>query len=100
MKRGLASPWVHSALPITRRSQSQRSSVRHVKSRNRPAGFPVAVLSASAAAGSFSSVVVTTSAILSLPILRGRFWAAEYALEVRCAPCHSTRSELPVPTPS
>ena len=45
MKRGLASPWVHSALPITRRSQSQRSSVRHVKSRNRRAGFPVAVLS-------------------------------------------------------
>ncbi len=45
MKRGLASPWVHSALPITRQSQSQRSSVRHVKSRNRRAGFPVAVLS-------------------------------------------------------
>src|SRR5512147_47086 len=42
MKRGLVSPWVHSALPITRRRRDQLSRVDQRKSRNTRAGLPVA----------------------------------------------------------
>ena len=41
MKRGLASPSVHSALAITRRSRLQLSRVDQIKSLNRRAGLPV-----------------------------------------------------------
>ena len=41
MKRGLASPPVHSALPTTRRGRLQLSSVDQRKSRKRRAGLPV-----------------------------------------------------------
>ncbi len=42
MKRGLASPCVHSALATTRRSRDQLSSVDHRNSLKRRAGFPLA----------------------------------------------------------
>ena len=41
MKRGLASPWVHSALPMTRRMRLQLSRVDQRKSLKRRAGLPV-----------------------------------------------------------
>src|SRR5258705_2295678 len=41
MKRGLAAPFVHSALPITRRLQLQLFRVRYAKSANSRAGLPV-----------------------------------------------------------
>ena len=40
MKRGLASPWVHSALAMTRRLRHQLSSVDQSKSLKRRAGLP------------------------------------------------------------
>src|ERR1700685_1156903 len=43
---------IHSALPITRRSRLQLSSVRYLKSLNRRAGSPVATLASAAAARS------------------------------------------------
>src|SRR5271156_185298 len=43
---------IHSALPITRRSRLQLSSVRYLKSLNRRAGLPVATLASAAAARS------------------------------------------------
>ena len=43
---------IHSALPITRRSRLQLSSVRYLKSLNRRAGSPVATLVSAAAARS------------------------------------------------
>ena len=42
-KRGLALPWVHSALATTRRARLQLSRVVHGKSANRRAGLPAAV---------------------------------------------------------
>ena len=48
MKRGLASPWVHSALPMTRRRRLQLLRVVYWKSLKRRAGSPVRRLSASA----------------------------------------------------
>ena len=52
MKRGLASPAVHSALPITRRGCAQLSRVDQVKSLNRRAGLPVRSAAARAACSS------------------------------------------------
>ena len=52
MKRGLASPPVHSALPTTRRARLQLSSVDQVKSLKRRAGLPVRSASARAACSS------------------------------------------------
>src|SRR6201998_1949894 len=43
---------IHSALPITRRSRLQLSSVRYLKSLNRRAGLAVATLASAAAARS------------------------------------------------
>src|SRR4051812_49744200 len=50
IKRGLASPSVHSALPMTRRMRLQLSKVDHRKSLKRRAGFPVFFAFARAAA--------------------------------------------------
>src|SRR4051794_35967190 len=52
MKRGLASPWVHSALPMTRRMRLQLSRVDQRKSLKRRGGL--AGLSAGARAGAHS----------------------------------------------
>ena len=54
MKRGLALPCVHSALPITRRARLQLFSVAQLKSRKRRAGLPLASLAACACAISAS----------------------------------------------
>ena len=43
MKRGLASPCVHSALAMTRRSRLQLLRVVQVNSLKRRAGFPLAL---------------------------------------------------------
>jgi len=53
MKRGLASPWIHSALATTRRLRLQLSSVLHWKSLKRHAGWPLPSEAAFAAASSF-----------------------------------------------
>ena len=55
MKRGLASPRVHSALPMTRRRRDQLLSVDQRKSRKRRAGLPVRSASSSAQARSTAS---------------------------------------------
>ena len=52
MKRGLASPLVHSALAITRRSLLQLARVRRAKSLKRRSGLPVLWLSSAAVASS------------------------------------------------
>ena len=56
MKRGLASPCVHSALATTRRSRDQLSSVDHGNSLKRRAGFPLASDALLAAASSLSII--------------------------------------------
>src|SRR3984893_3393309 len=52
IKRGLASPLVHSALAITRRSLLQLARVRRAKSLKRRSGLPVLWLSSAAVASS------------------------------------------------
>src|SRR3954451_16104006 len=55
MKRGLAAPSVHSALPMTRRTRLQLSKVDQRKSLKRRAGLPV--LSAAACAAAISVAI-------------------------------------------
>ena len=65
-KRGLASPLVHSALPITRRLRLQLSSVRHWKSLKRRAGALVCAASRSAAA-SWRLILATRRSLRASP---------------------------------
>src|SRR4051812_4491383 len=53
-KRGLAAPAVHSALAITRRWRLQLSRVDQENSLKRRGGWPLALLSSSAAASSLA----------------------------------------------
>src|SRR5207244_9552896 len=75
MKRGLASPLLHSALATTRRRQLQLSSVVHCKSLKRRAGRPVRRLSASAAASS-SSISATSRSLRARPTTKSTPWAS------------------------
>ena len=66
MKRGLASPCVHSALAMTRRLRLQLSSVLHWKSLKRRAGWPLVSAIARAAASS-ASIIATSRALRASP---------------------------------
>lgn len=66
MKRGLASPVVHSALAITRRLRLQLSSVVHMKSLKRRAGARVSAASFSAAFSS-RAILATSRSFLASP---------------------------------
>jgi len=66
MKRGLASPSVHSALATTRRRRDQLSSVEYRKSLKRRAGLPVAKASASACRSS-TAISSTSRALRARP---------------------------------
>ncbi len=61
-KRGLALPWVHSALAITRRRRFQLPRVDHMKSRNTRAG--ALVLSERTAASARAPVTLASKRAL------------------------------------
>ena len=61
MKRGLASPSVHSALATTRRDCDQLSTVDHSNSLKRRAAWPVVFASFSASASSGSICAMSRS---------------------------------------
>src|SRR4051812_45999928 len=64
MKRGLASPWVHSALAITRRLRLQLSRVDQRNSLKRRAGLPVRAASSSAW---ISSTAISSTSVAGEP---------------------------------
>src|SRR3954451_23438931 len=69
MKRGLASPWVHSALAITRRLRLQLSRVDQRKSLKRRAGLPVRAKPDVIVAGPTPAVLAAKNATKTIPIV-------------------------------
>src|SRR5262249_40107347 len=93
MKRGLASPPVHSALPMTRRDRLQLSSVDQVKSLKRRAGPAVCSLCRRAASNS-GEIAVVRRAFLARPNRKSTPFLSHHPINSSRANPESARSRM------
>src|SRR3954463_14251978 len=93
MKRGLASPWVHSALAITRRLRLQLSRVDQRKSLKRRAGLPVRAASSSAWISS-TEISSTRRSLGASPNPEAALFFSHQAIKASRAKPESARSRM------
>lgn len=95
MKRGLASPWVASALATTRRLRLQVERVVHMKLLKRRSGLPVRRLFASARSSSLP-IAVTSRSLRANPNTKSTALASHHVIRSSRAKPESARSTMRV----